>query len=664
MKNLARVLGVLVVLSLLWQASSGSRGLLEPLLARAQDDSRYFAETGFRISDDGFWDYYQRRGGLRTFGYPVSRKFTLLGTQVQIFQRRIMQIQSGGGVGLLNLLDTDMLPYTSINGATLPAKDDGLVAQAPGAGSPGYDQAILQFVRGNSSDSWNGLPTNFYSTFRNTVSLQDAYPDGGGDPGWLPGMDLEMWGVTVSQPALDPNNGNFAYLRYQRGIMHYDATVGLTQGLLLADYFKSILTGSSLPPDLASAASNSRYFRQYDNSKPDGMARPSAVPGTDLRNAFEKEGPQTDVPAAAPPAAAGPPPASADPPPAAAVSPPAARPAGSLAYGMQVQMLDQDQNRILSMVRGAGFGWIKQQVRWNDVEGIAKGDINWQRLDPVVNNASAQGVKVMFSVVAVPSWARADRRITGPPDNLNDLGDFMAALADRYAGRVQAYEVWNEENLSREWASPIDPCTYVSMLQAVVPRIKAADPNAIVITGALTPTGYNDSNIAIDDSVYLNQLYQCQGGVFRTLGDVVGVHAVGYNNAPGDWVDRRTVNNTGSKGDGSFYFRRMWQLHDIMVANGDSRGVWVTEYYWGSAGRPVPAGYEWATDLDDSTVADFFVAGIEMMKAEPWVWGFCIWNLNFRTFVNYHNDETAVFGILNEDWSPRAIYNRLRDMPK
>ncbi len=165
-------------------------------------------------------------------------------------------------------------------------------------------------------------------------------------------------------------------------------------------------------------------------------------------------------------------------------------------------------------------------------------------------------------------------------------------------------------------------------------------------------------------AAYLTRLYQCQGGAFNTLGDVVGVHAVGYNNAPGDWMDRRTVTTNGFKGDGSFYFRRMWQLHDIMVANGDNRGVWLTEYYWGSAAGSVPAGYEWATHLDEATVADFFVASIEMMKAEPWVWGFVIWNLNFRTFVDYHNDETGVFGILNEDWSPRAIYSRLRDMPK
>ncbi|MCL5026105.1 MAG: cellulase family glycosylhydrolase [Chloroflexi bacterium] len=652
----------------LWQALSAvvmAVMLLQPLIFSTgqilapspawadNDDPRYFPDTGFRISDDRFWDYFQKRGGLRTFGFPVSRKFTLLGSEVQIFQRRIIQIRPDGGVGLVNLLDSDMLPYTSINGATLPAKDDALVAKAPPVGSPNYADAISQFVQDNSPDTWNNLATNYYQTFNDTVKLEDAFPDGDGNPNWLPGLNLEMWGVPVSAAAIDPKNFNFAYLRFQRGIMHYDNTSGLTQGLLLADYFKSILTGQNLPFDLAGPAAQSRYYKQYDNSKPDGVANPATLPNSNLKNAFEKDTPSAGGDTLPP---------GTTPTPIPSPSPTATGSTG-LAYGMQVHMFGQDQNRILGMVKGAGFGWIKQQVRWNEIEG-SKGNINFGKLDPMVANASAQGVKVLFSVVTVPSWSRGDHRTVGPPDNANDLADFMAAIAARYKGKVQAYEVWNEQNMSREWTPPINACAYVSMLQVVAPRIKAADPNAIVVSGALTPTGWNDPNGAIDDAIYLDQMYQCNGGVFKTLGDAVGAHAVGYNNAPDDWLDKHTVSTQGFKDHGSFYFRRIWQLHDIMAKYGDPRQMWLTEYHWGSAQAPVPAGYEWTTALDENTVAGFFVRSIEMMRAEPWVGGFFIWNLNFRTMGNYHSDETAIFGILNEDWSPRAIYSRLRDMPK
>ena len=66
--------------------------------AMAADDSRYFPQTRYRVDDDSFWEFFQRRGGARTFGYPVSSTFTLLGQTVQIFQRHIMQLQSNGGV--------------------------------------------------------------------------------------------------------------------------------------------------------------------------------------------------------------------------------------------------------------------------------------------------------------------------------------------------------------------------------------------------------------------------------------------------------------------------------------------------------------------------------------------------------------------------------------
>jgi hypothetical protein len=37
-------------------------------------DPRYFPETKYRIEDDRFWEFFQRRGGVKTFGYPSMRE--------------------------------------------------------------------------------------------------------------------------------------------------------------------------------------------------------------------------------------------------------------------------------------------------------------------------------------------------------------------------------------------------------------------------------------------------------------------------------------------------------------------------------------------------------------------------------------------------------------
>lgn len=252
-------------------------------------DERYFAATGFRVDNDTFWDFFNKRGGLRTFGFPVSRTFVLKGSTVQFFQREIMQLAPDGSARTLNILDPGLMPYTTINGATFPAPDPTVTSQAPVPGTPGYDAAIQAFVQSHAPDVFEGQNTNYYRTFSNTVALDEAFPEGGGDPNLLFGLNLELWGIPTSNPARDPNNSNFIYLRFQRGVMHFDATNNVTQGLLLADYLKSILTGENLPSDLAAQASGSQFFKQYNPAKSNWVDRPAELPNTDLTNAFETQ---------------------------------------------------------------------------------------------------------------------------------------------------------------------------------------------------------------------------------------------------------------------------------------------------------------------------------------------------------------------------------------
>src|SRR5215203_3708647 len=54
-----------------------------PSVSRADDtqqaDPRVFAQTGFSISRNAFFEYFRTRGGVATFGYPVSRDFLFMG---------------------------------------------------------------------------------------------------------------------------------------------------------------------------------------------------------------------------------------------------------------------------------------------------------------------------------------------------------------------------------------------------------------------------------------------------------------------------------------------------------------------------------------------------------------------------------------------------------
>ena len=257
-----------IVLTSLWPAL-----LASPSTAEAQGDPRFFGQTGYRIDNDAFYDYFNRRGGIQSFGYPVSRTFRLQGFTVQFFQRAVMQLAPDGSARLLNLLDPGLLNYTTFNNAVVPAHDPALVAKAPAPGSPSYATGILDYVRQNAPDTWNGKPVSFGSTF---FSLPND-------------AALELWGVPTSQPAYDPANQSFVYQRFQRGIMHYDAGCNCTQAILLADYLKSIITGVNLPADLDAQAQASPYYKQYNNAQPNGLNRPAQLPTTNMQFAFDPQ---------------------------------------------------------------------------------------------------------------------------------------------------------------------------------------------------------------------------------------------------------------------------------------------------------------------------------------------------------------------------------------
>ncbi len=248
-------------------------------------DARYFAETRFRIDNDAIWGYFNARGGVDVFGFPVSRTFTFLGCTSQIMQRQVAQVCSDGQPRLINLLDPEIFPYTQVNGSTFPAPDPGVKSTTPQVDSPTYSTDILDFVRANAPDTFNGRPVGFGRTFFGSVSPDQA---GTSDPGILGLLDLEIWGAPISTPLVDPNNPNFIYQRFQRGIMHYDGSVGVTRGILLADYLKSVLTGQNLPDDLRQQARSSRLYAQYTPGAPLWLARPTDLPGTDLSWAFEQ----------------------------------------------------------------------------------------------------------------------------------------------------------------------------------------------------------------------------------------------------------------------------------------------------------------------------------------------------------------------------------------
>ena len=636
MARLRCVPSLLLALALLAGAS------LPASVASAQQatDPRFFAQTNFRIDNDAFWNFFQGRGGVPTFGFPVSRQFLLDGFQVQIFQRNIMQLQPDGGVQTLNLLDPGLMPYTQINGSTFPAPDPAVVSATPPVSDPNYDSAIIAFTQQQAPDTFEGQPVNFYQTFNSTVTCEAAFPNADCQQTLIPLLNLQIWGAPTSAPAYDPANHNFIYQRFQRSIMHYDATCACTQGLLLADYFKSILTGQNLPPDLAQEAQGTKYFRQYDPSQPRSIARPAELPNSDLSNAFTPQQPGGGGGTA---------------------------PTTTWGYGFNVHMwyFNQDaKNHTAGLIQQAGFTWLAHQVEWPNIE-TAPGTYDWSELDAIVNTANSYNLKVMLSILHAPTFYRSPTSGLTPSDP-SAYQRFMQAVASRYAGKVQAYEIWHEQNLSVEMGvNNVDPSVYLPLLQAGYTGVKAGDPNAQALLGAPSPTGANIPGQSIDDLTYLQQLFALNGGVVRNYFDALSAHPSGFSNPPDCTPATPQCSLSGGfNNDPSFFaFYRVGQYRDLMVQQGVAdKKIWFTEFGYCSNSTP-PPGYEYCSSIDAATQARFLVQAFQMARALDYVAGMMQWNLNFQLAVP-QTDEKWGFGVIRDDWSARPAYSALAEMPK
>jgi len=274
---------------------------LAPPETPTQAQANCFPQTNFCITNPAFAEYFRVRGDVRILGYPISRSFTLEGFEVQFFQRVILQLQ-GGAVNRLNVLDPGIMPMTRANQSIFPGPDPALAAQAPQVGSPTYAQDVVQFVQRVSPNTFNGQPVGFFNLFNTTVPVDVAFPGQTPNPDLVTLLNLEIWGLPTSNPAADPGNGGFIYQRFQRGIMHYDAVCTCTQGILVGEYLKAVITNRSLPPDLAADMQGSKYLNQYSPGSPGWVARPAELPGTDMTNGFEPGTGSVTPPAPPPPA--------------------------------------------------------------------------------------------------------------------------------------------------------------------------------------------------------------------------------------------------------------------------------------------------------------------------------------------------------------------------
>ncbi|MCC6603351.1 MAG: cellulase family glycosylhydrolase [Anaerolineae bacterium] len=313
--------------------------------------------------------------------------------------------------------------------------------------------------------------------------------------------------------------------------------------------------------------------------------------------------------------------------------------------GVHTRLTDEVEEwkiqRSLEMVRQMGSPWIVELFPWAYYHA-EDGGIAWDHPDMVINHAHAQGLKVIARIGLTPGWAR-------PPDTplnyldataYNDFAEFAARFAERYQGKLAAIIVGNEPNLSYEWGyregTAVD---YTNLLKTVYPAIKAANPDVLVLGGALAPTlEPAGSPWGLNDLEYLDQMYAAGAADYF---DGLAVHSYGL-----------TFPALADPGPEILNFRRVELVRQVMLRHGDANTqIYITEFGWNDHPRwtmAVRPGQRIQNTLDALTYAE---------ENWPYVEMIAIWAFRFPAPTKSYMDN---FTLVTPEFVAKPIYTELQ----
>jgi LysM repeat protein len=317
----------------------------------------------------------------------------------------------------------------------------------------------------------------------------------------------------------------------------------------------------------------------------------------------------------------GPTPPPATPPPGTSTPPPPPPPVsgGSFELGGHV-----DSFSFPDKMKFAGMYWVKKQVRWSP--GASTDDAAGK-----INDAHNKGFKILLGIVGNPGDIRDGA-------NYDSYADFVGRVA---ALGADAIEVWNEMNIDREWPQgQINPASYTDLLRRAYTKIKAANRNTLVISGAPAPTGAEGAfglDRVWNDDRYVRGMAAAGAANYM---DCIGIH---YNEGIVS-----PVQTSGDPRDN--YYSRYYQSMVSLYYNafGGARKLCFTElgYLTPEGFGPLPGNFAWAGNVTLAQQAQWLGEAANLAKNSGLVRIMIVWNVDFR---RYDDDPMGGYSIVRPD---------------
>jgi hypothetical protein len=306
-------------------------------------------------------------------------------------------------------------------------------------------------------------------------------------------------------------------------------------------------------------------------------------------------------------------------------------------------------NAELDQMVTLGVKWVRFDIEWGDVQYSSNdpSKSTWGAYDTLVNAIDAHHLNALGVITFTPMWARAPGCTGGvecPPADPSTFATFAAEVAARYKGDgLHYWEIWNEPNNFNFWATKVDCNAYAALLKVTYPAIKAADPNAIVVTGGLAPESTN--NVSMSPTDFLSCIYNAGA---KNYFDAVGDHPYTFPTDPaadtgGAWAQMSKTSPS---------------LRSIMITNGDSnKKIWLTEFGIPTNG-PDPNWF-----VSESTQAMQVTDAMNLYKSYSWAGPIFWYTFQDASLTDTSTNENF-FGLVRADGSTKPAFTTLQNIIK
>lgn len=173
---------------------------------------------------------------------------------------------------------------------------------------------------------------------------------------------------------------------------------------------------------------------------------------------------------------------------------------------------------VAQMMRMAGIPWARERFSWSGTER-EKGKLDWNKYQAVADAYASESINLYEIWHDSPKWSHPSTDASVCPDDLRDVYTYARTASKHFAGKVKAWEVWNEPDIEF-WPQLSD--RYSGYLKATYLGLKDGNPKAFVLQGSLLESAGD----------FARDLYECGSpGYF----DIFNWHV--YKN-PSSYVDR------------------------------------------------------------------------------------------------------------------------------